>query len=191
MMKNKSETGNTGSNRRIDGDYVWYMSYGSNMFEKRFASYIDGGEFRGGGSRHEACEDKSAPRAVRACEIPYDMYFRNSSCSWDGGGVSFLDIMKPGRAKGVAYLITRKQFSHVACQENGGCPPEFSRGWYDTVVSLGIMDGYEVLTITNGETENYNVPSKAYLETLRAGLREHFPEMTEKEIRDYLSRCIR
>lgn len=172
-------------------DLVWYVSYGSNMLEERFLHYIEGGAFAAGGAYHESCVDTTAPRMVRPCEIPYDMYFRNRSGSWGGRGVSFLDITRPGRALGVAYLITREQFDHVARQENGGCAPEYSTGWYDTVVSLGLLDGCEVMTITNSRTENDNRPSKQYVETLRRGLKEHYPQMSAAEIAAYLEKCER
>lgn len=170
-------------------EYVWYVSYGSNMLKERFMHYIEGGAFESGGAYHEPCEDTSAPLAVRQYDIPYDMYFRNCSGSWGGQGVSFLDITKAGHAKGVAYLITREQFEHVACQENGGCEPEYSTGWYDTVITIGTMGGYEVVTITNGATENSNRPSDAYIEVLCRGLQENYPEMTTAQIVSYLVDC--
>ena len=172
-------------------DYVWYVSYGSNMLKERFMHYIEGGRFEGGGAWHEPCADTTPPLAVRAYDIPFDMYFGNSSGSWGGKGVSFLDITQPGQAKGVAYQITREQFEHVACQENGGCEPAYSHGWYDTVVSLGELDGYEVVTITNSEVRDYNEPSEAYLQTLHRGLRENYPEMSDAEIEEYLGGCQR
>lgn len=172
-------------------DYVWYVSYGSNMLRERFMHYIEGGSYEGGGACHDPCEDRTQPLAVKTYDIPYDMYFGNSSGSWEGGGVSFLDITKPGSVKGVAYLITREQFDHVAQQENGGCEPEYSVNWYNTVVTLGEMDGCEVVTITNDSVRPYNEPTEAYLDTLKRGLRENYPEMTEEEIGEYLDECRR
>ena len=172
-------------------DYVWYVSYGSNMLKKRFMHYIKGGAFEAGGAEHEACEDLTEPLDIRTYKIPYDMYFGNSSGSWKGKGVSFLDITKPGIAEGVAYLIRREQFEHVVCQENGGCPPEYSYGWYNTIVSLGTMDGCEVATITNDELREYNEPAETYIDTLKRGLRENNADMTEKRIDEYLRTCNR
>ena len=169
--------------------YVWYVSYGSNMMHERFMHYIEGGCFEGGGMSHAACEDMTPPAAVRTYDIPYDMYFRNCSTSWGGQGVSFLDISRPGKAKGVAYLITREQFEHVAREENGGCEPEYAGNWYNEVVSLGMMNGSEVLTITNSGTGNYNKPSEAYIEVLCHGLQENYPEMTTAQIVSYLVDC--
>lgn len=167
-------------------DYVWYVSYGSNMLRERFLHYIKGGAFEEDGASHAPCADQTWPLAVRTCDIPYDMYYGNESGSWEGGGVSFLNITKPGSAKGVAYLITRAQFEHVAREENGGRSPEYSVNWYNTVISLGTMDGIEAVTITNDQRRPENEPARAYRDTLRRGLKENYPEMTEEEMEEYL-----
>lgn len=168
-------------------EHVWYVSYGSNMLEKGFLRYIRGGSF-GPSAYREPCEDTSLPVAVRTVEIPFDMYFGKES-SW-GGGVSFLDTTKKGHALGVAYLITKEQFEHVACEENGGrCPG--GGEWYEDVIDLGTMDGFEVKTITNNKLRDYNEPSFKYLDALAKGIRENWPEMSDKEIKDYLYGCVR
>ena len=171
-------------------DYVWYVSYGSNMLRERFLCYIRGGSFEGSRYR-QACSDASLPAAVKAVEIPYDMYFGNNSGSWENGGVSFLDTKENGNALGVAYLITRQQFEHVAAQENGGRPPHEGYGWYESVIHLGKMDGFEVKTITNTNLRPYNEPCDAYLDTLSKGIRENWPDKSDEEIRDYLASCKR
>ena len=172
-------------------DYVWYVSYGSNMLRDRFMHYIKGGAYENGGAYHNPCEDLSEPLAVKPFEIPFDMYYGNTSGSWEGKGVSFLDITKSGSAKGVAYLITRGQFDHVAREENGGTEPDYCPNWYNTVVSLGFMDGCEVVTITNDKVRPSNEPAEAYLDTLRRGLRENYLEMTEDIISEYLGQSIK
>ena len=169
-------------NRR--DNYVWYVSYGSNMLKDRFLCYIRGGSFRG--SRPlEACEDKSDPISIRPYDIPHDMYFGKESHSWADKGVSFLDITKPGRAYGVAYLITREQYDHVARQEIGGIEPEYST-WYNCRYSLGYMDGIEVLTLTNGGIVEPNEPGEIYLGVLEEGLGESYSELSDEEIRNYI-----
>ncbi len=167
-------------------DLVWYLSYGSNMLFERFMHYIRGGSFQKGGACHEPCADQSEPRRKACCRIPYDMYYAKSSPSWGGKAVSFLDTSQEGEALGVAYLVTRQQFDHVVIQENGGRPPVLNQSWYDKTLSLGYLDGYEVVTFTNSEKLPPNDPSEEYLETLAAGLRENYTEMTEEEIREYL-----
>ena len=168
-------------------EHVWYVSYGSNMLEERFMRYIKGGSYEGSAYR-EPCKDMSPPAAVKTLEIPFDMYFGNLS-SW-GGGVSFLDTTKKGKSLGVAYLITREQFEHVSCEENGGrCPGEGE--WYEDIIDLEPIDGIEVKTITNNDLRPYNEPSQRYLDTLFEGIKENWPEMSDNDIWSYLANCMR
>lgn len=172
-------------------DYVWYVSYGSNMLYDRFICYIIGGQFECTGSYRKPCNDTSEPVEVRSIDIPYDMYFGNYSGSWDGCGVSFLDTRKSGHAYGVAYLITREQFEHMAAEENGGRFPDGEGNWYENIRTLGKMDGYELITISNDELRPYNEPCEDYLETLKRGMKENWEEMSEEDIDNYLDSCIR
>ena len=171
-------------------EYVWYVSYGSNMLKDRFLCYIRGGSYEG--SRyHPPCDDPTPPVAVKAVDIPFGMYFGNISDSWHGSGVSFLDVTEPGKALGVAYLITKEQFAHVCSRENNGREPQPGCGWYEDIIDLGEMDGFEVKTITNRDLCDYNAPYQDYLETLKDGIKENWPEMSDDEIADYLESCIR
>lgn len=172
-------------------DHVWYVSYGSNMLYDRFICYIEGGSYEGSSSYRMPCDDTSAPVEVRAVEIPYGMYFGNCSGSWQEGGVSFLDTEKDGHALGTAYLITREQFEHVAAEENGGRYPDGTGDWYEDIISLGDMDGFEMLTVTNKKPREQNAPSYEYLETLKEGIRENWQDMSEEDIGKYLNSCIR
>ena len=168
-------------------EHVWYVSYGSNMLEERFMRYIKGGSYEGSAYR-EPCKDMSPPAAVRTLEIPFDMYFGNLS-SW-GGGVSFLDTTEKGKPLGVAYLITRQQFEHVSCEENGGrCPG--GGEWYEDIIDLEPIDGIEVKTITNNDLRPYNEPSQRYLDTLFEGIKENWPQMSDNDIWSYLGNCMR
>ena len=172
-------------------EYIWYVSYGSNMLEERFLTYIEGGCFEDGGSYNEACYDTTAPLEKRTIDIPYDMYFGNHSGSWNGCGVSFLDTSKKGHALGVAYLITKDQFKHVAAEENCGRYPNGQGSWYEDIIVLGEMDGTQMRTITNIELRDYNEPCEEYLNTLKRGIRENWPAMSEEDINNYLDSCIR
>ena len=171
-------------------EYVWYVSYGSNMLNERFMCYIKGGSFEGSRYR-QACSDTTPPLAVRTFEIPYDMYFGNTSGSWQDCGVSFLDVTKKGHALGVAYLITKDQFRHVCAEENGGRAPEEGYSWYEDIIDLGVMDGFEVKTITNRNIRPYNEPCLEYKKTLIRGIVENWPNMFIRDIEDYLDDCIR
>lgn len=169
-------------------DYVWYVSYGSNMLKDRFMKYIKGGSY-GSSKPRDPCKDTAPPVAVKAVRMPFDMYFAEDS-SW-GGGVSFLDMSKEGHALGVAYLITEEQFRHVAKQENGGRFPDGKRGWYKDCIELGKMNGFEMITVTNYILRDYNDPTDEYQDVLHSGIRENFPDMSDEDIRDYLDGCIR
>lgn len=171
-------------------EYVWYVSYGSNMLKERFMCYIKGGSFEGSRYR-QACSDATPPLAVKTFEIPYDMYFGNTSGSWQNCGVSFLDVSKRGKAFGVAYLITKDQFRHVCAEENGGRAPEEGYSWYEDIIDLGVMDGFEVKTITNINLRPYNEPCLEYKKTLIRGIKKNWPNMFIRDIKDYLDGCIR
>lgn len=171
-------------------EYVWYVSYGSNMLGERFMCYIKGGSFEAS-RNHPACRDTTPPLAVKAVRIPYDMYFGNLSGSWLGSGVSFLDTTRKGSALGVAYLITKEQFEHVCRRENDGRSLTPGCGWYEDIIDLEPIDGIEVKTITNNAIRPYNNPIPEYSNTLRRGIRENWPEMSNEEIDDYLDYCTR
>lgn len=171
-------------------NYVWYVSYGSNMRYERFIKYIKGGKYRGGGRDIPPCKDTSDPVDKMNITIPFNMYFGNHSGSWDNLGVSFLDTSKPGFSLGVAYLVTEEQYRHIARQENGGKEPEDNPRWYNVKYPLGEMDGYTVMTLTNGQKREIVSPSDAYVDTLKEGLRENYPDMTEENIDNYLARCM-
>lgn len=173
-----------------NNDYVWYVSYGSNMLQERFMCYIQGGSFEGS-RNHPPCDDATPPVAVRTFDIPYDMYFGNISGSWPGSGVSFLDTTRKGNAFGVAYLITKKQFEHVSARENDGRTPTPGYGWYEDIISIGMVDGFEVMTITNNIIRPYNRPIPKYWNTLFRGIKQNWPEISGEEIDDYLNSCIR
>ena len=171
-------------------EYVWYVSYGSNMLRERFMCYLKGGSFEK--SRpHPPCGDMTPPVAVRSIELPYSMYFANTSASWQNGGVSFLDVSKRGKSLAVAYLITKEQFEHVVLCENAGRAQNRDCGWYEDTIDLGMMDGFEVRTITNLDIRKSNEPSGPYWDTLVRGIRQNWPEMSDVEIEDYLKGCLR
>ena len=171
-------------------EYLWYVSYGSNMLYERFMCYIKGGYYEES-RNHPPCDDTTPPLAVKTLEIPYDMYFGNASLSWHGSGVSFLDTTKKGHSLGVAYLITKEQFKHVAKRENSGCFPRPGGEWYEDIIDLEMMDGFEVKTITNNNLCPYNKPIPEYLDALFKGIKKNWPDMADDKIYDYLNDCIR
>ncbi|MCI2061486.1 MAG: hypothetical protein LKJ83_01780 [Eubacteriaceae bacterium] len=170
-------------------DHVWYVCYGSNMLNERFLCYLKGGAFRECSNVLPACEDNADDPLQRMPYIlPYNMYYANTSSSWNGSAVSFLDITKPGCAYGAAYLISKKQFRHVCRGENGGHDTE-NASWYNAVVSLGTFDGIDVATLTNSRRLDRRSPSYNYLEVLVEGIMENYNYINNAEAWKYVKGC--
>jgi len=176
-----------GKTKRESKDLVWYAAYGSNMLYERMMCYINGGTFRNQGRDHKPCADTTAPRAKMAYELPYDMYYGNRSGSWEEMGVSFLDGSKPGKAYGVAYLITKEQFEHLYREENSGTEPSPNSRWYNHKLQLGTYDGISIMTVTNCSVRTKNQASQKYLQVLMEGLRENYHQLSDEEIADYVN----
>ncbi len=167
---------------------VYYVSYGSNMLEERFLTYIKGGICRFNGTYYPGCINKCAPIKSVSIEIPYNMYFSKSSSSWDGSSVCFLDDSKPGFAYGRAYLVTQEQFEDIQVAECGGTVTNNS--WYGKVINLNMIDGIPAKTFSN----NKNLPhmpietvKDKYLNVIIDGLKEAH-HLNEGEINDYLKK---
>jgi len=163
---------------------VWYASYGSNMLEERFLHYLQGGVCRFNYKRYNACINSAPPRESLPVIIPYPMYFGNFSYSWSNGGVCFLDISCTGNTLGRMYLITEEQLEHIHYQEGS------NKDWYDKQIELGYRNGFPIVTLTNLVKRSLNQPINKYLEVVRLGLQETYPEMTSQEIEEYLRGCM-
>lgn len=147
---------------------VWYASYGSNMLYARFMYYIKGGIYPLTGKPHDGCTDDASPTESRPIIIPCEMYFGHESKWWDYGGVAFLDINKPYRTIGRAYLVTDEQFKEIRKQEGK------SGNWYDQLLDLGKCDGYRIRTFTNSSGHEYKETSQKYLQVIEDGIKEMF-----------------
>lgn len=161
-------------------DYVWYASFGSNLLYERFITYIKGGKCKFNGKNYPGCRDKSLPKDSRPITIPYNMYYGNERSSWGKGGVSFLDSEVKGHALGRMYLITREQLEDVSDQEGRG------EIWYNNSVKLGEDNGNEIITITNKSIRPHHNPSDKYLEVIRMGIKETYPDMSDFDVMKYL-----
>jgi len=167
-------------------DLVWYVAYGSNILAERFMCYINGGQFRNNGRDHKKCPDTTPPRAKMLYELPFDMYYGNHSGSWDRLGVSFLDATKPGKAYGVAYLVTKEQFEHIYREENGGLLPKPNSTWYNRILELGSIDTIPVKTFTNeGIVEKVDAGER-YQKVLIEGLKENYARLGNQKITEYV-----
>ncbi|MBN6034070.1 histone deacetylase [Amycolatopsis sp. 195334CR] len=184
-------------------ELVWYASYGSNMYAERFRCYIEGGTPPGAEREYVGCRDRSPARRIAESEFPGGVYFATESPVWHGGR-AFFDPAMPGTAAMTAYLVTQGQFADIAAQEMYREPAadldlsavlatgrhQVGPGRYETLLHVGDLDGYPVLTFTApwsvSEVE-LNPPSAAYLSTLVKGLHETHGWPSAKIAR-YLSR---
>lgn len=160
----------------VRDDCVWYACYGSNMLKERFDCYIKGGSCRFNGRVYPACDDPSDPKAEACISIPHPLYFGNSSGSWGGCGVAFVDPTVEGYTPARAYLITRRQYEHVRDLE---CR---ASSWYPDEIDLGTIGGIPVKTFTNASRRSENAPSEAYLDVMRAGYLEMFHPGVKQDI---------
>ena len=131
--------------------------------------------------------DTAMPQRSVPVEIPYDMYFSNfGRGAWHNSAVCFLDLTKPGKAYGRAWLIERSQLEEIHAKEGMGT------NWYPECVQLADIDGIPAYTFAN-RTEKQHEPfsrvSAPYGIILYKGMKETYPEMTDAEIFDYLNGC--
>jgi hypothetical protein len=139
--------------------------------------------------------------------LGFELYFAYQSAQWDYGGVAFVGVQSvtPPPTLGRAYLLTLGQLRHVAVEENGGrgsvtitrenlvgAPVNIrDRGWYRVLLPCGLLDGIPVATLTGlpEEVIPRSTPSEIYLETIKAGLRETYPYMSDSDINGYLQQA--
>jgi hypothetical protein len=164
---------------------VWYACYGSNLLRDRFMGYIKGG----GMKNNLGCSDKNSPLMDKPIVIKHELYFSNTSKNWEGKGVAFLKLEKDDAVitLGRAYLITEEQFKEVQKQEG------LSLSWYGHTLELGEMEGYPIKSFTSkveNKVYNYNKPSKGYIEVIKRGLVETYPEKSSEEIEIYINSKI-
>lgn len=169
-------------------DYVWYLSYGSNLSKRRFLTYILGGKPEGSSKYEPGSKDKTLPLKEKNTIINYELYFSEHSKKWDNLGVGFIGTEKNPEFKTYAkmYLITKEQFEDIVKQENSinkeiniNYPEEnqislISEGWYSAILCTGIYDNHYIYTFTSPEKPQYYVkPSEKYLKTIATGIIEN------------------
>ncbi|XP_043726209.1 histone deacetylase 5 isoform X1 [Telopea speciosissima] len=153
---------------------IWYASYGSNMWRKRFLCYIEGGQVEGMQMQCSGSMDKSPPKETLWKTVPHRLFFGHSHTStWGAGGVAFLhpESNIHERAYMCLYKITLEQFNDLLLQENGPSrhmiSPLFDLialqsvvtnksvllevlkgSWYSNVVCVGKEGDLPILTLT-------------------------------------------
>ena len=169
---------------------VWYVSYGSNMCADRLGCYLAGGVPAGARQGYAGCRDRRRPLRATRYELAGGVYFATESVVW-GGGRAFYDQQLPGTAAARAYLITSGQFADIANQEMYRATRvdidltavlatgrvELGPGRYETLLHLGDLQGYPLLTFTapwHARDVCWTAPSAPYLRMLIAGLRQTY-----------------
>ena len=184
-------------------DLVWYASYGSNLYRKRFMCYIEGGQPDGASRPNPGCRDKTPPKDDKPRKIPYALYFAKQSSRWDNKGVAFIGLKKEetNMTLGRMYLITKQQFIDVVSQENNGAKISvdlqkakekgsmvFHESLYGNIVYLGDEYGFPVYTFTSCTDialEDPVAPSPKYLKNIILGLKEAY-KLPNEDILKYL-----
>jgi len=173
----------------MNNDYVWYVSYGSNVSKERFLCYIMGGQPKGANRSHAGARDKSLPIDDKKVTIDgWERYFGSESTVW-GGGIAFIRPNNKDSFTGRAYLITKEQFRDVWIQEISGDPensPEeinfeevkkvkemdLSDSKYGRIVYLGDYNKQPLFTFTSKKEQPTNQPNKNYLNQINKGIAE-------------------
>ena len=146
---------------------VWYVAYGSNLSQDRFACYVQGGQPAGARRSYPGCRDRTPPREVVGLRLPGRVRFGGLSRVW-GGGLAFLDP-EAGDGEVVArgYLIGTDQLDEVHSLERR----------YDSRSKVGDRDGLPMVALTSSEHHEPAAPSAAYLRTILTGLTDGLLEV--------------
>jgi hypothetical protein len=139
---------------------VWYVAYGSNLSQDRFACYLQGGRPAGARRSYPGCRDRTPPRDVVGLRLPGRVHFGGLSRVW-GGGLAFLDpAAGDGEVVARGYLIGTDQLDEVHSWELR----------YDSRSHVGDRDGLPMVALTSSEHHEPAAPSAAYLRTILSGL---------------------
>ena len=147
----------------MNQEFVLYACYGSNLnrdlFIRRYINH---------------CSDKTPPVQDRPFTLHHQLYFGGISGSWGGQGVAFVGSRHDESVQtlGRAYLITAQQLEQIQQKEGPG--PH----WYGNKLKLGVMEGFEVYTLTREEGFDFHLPrlpSAEYEEAIRQGLMQTYP----------------
>ncbi|KAI5330218.1 hypothetical protein L3X38_029616 [Prunus dulcis] len=156
---------------------VWYATFGSNLWLKRFLCYVEGGQVEGMKKPYLGSGDKTPPKEIMWKTFPHRLFFgREFTHTWGPGGVAFLNPKSNIQDKTYMclYRITLEQFNDVLVQENVASfatssplfdlaalnsvtseephslqvHTELKRCWYGNVVYLGKESNIPILTMT-------------------------------------------
>jgi hypothetical protein len=145
---------------------VWYVAYGSNLSQDRFACYLQGGQPAGARRSYPGCRDRTPPREVVGLRLPGRVRFGGLSRVW-GGGLAFFDPEGDGEVVARGYLIGNDQLDEVHSLERR----------YDSRSQVGDRDGLPMVALTSSEHHEPAAPSAAYLRTILSGLTDGLLEV--------------
>jgi hypothetical protein len=203
MPGRRNDPGRVPSGAPLDLDRVWYVAYGSNMHADRLRCYLAGGTPPGGRRTYPGCRNPNPPERTVPVVLPGGVYFALESRAWTGG-MAFYDPQLDGEAAARAYLVTTSQFADIAAQEMYRPPCddldllrlveagrlELGPGRYETLLYVGALDGYPMITFTapcSAHEVDPAKPAPAYVAFLAGGLRESHGWDTAR-IAQYLER---
>ena len=164
-------------------DIVWYACYGSNLSEERFLYYLEGGTCPLNGKTYRGCDDASYWKETAYAKVRGEMYFGNSSPSWNHKGVAFFDPNTEGTTYMKLYSIKRSQLLGVQRQEG------LSDNWYGRILCLGIRDDRPIYTFTSRTRRTVNLPDEKYLTLIATELKRCFA-LTDEEVIGYIMGLI-
>lgn len=168
---------------------VWYVSYGSNMNQERFLSYINGTKSKYSTKTEQGTLDKTPPMNIELFKMKRDLTFKKYSSNW-GGSVLFLKDSMNHSQYFVRYLISSEQFIDIVKQENGidvfnEIPLSikelknkknrtiFKDHWYGELIYLGDYDEIPMYSFTGNDEilcSKSHKTSTSYLRTIFNGL---------------------
>ncbi len=205
------ERTNEDKTNMIDNDLCWYVAYGSNINVGRFYSYIFGGVTKYTEKYQKGCRIKKNPMRQTTTNICHELYFSNSSRTWEDKGVAFVKTAEDQSKKTLctSYLIQKEQFIDIFLQENDKYPfteeldidfasitdtkellvfLENDYSWYGRIIYLGKYEGFPAFTFTAKWDDDHivcSVPGNKYLKTIIEGIKANY-NYSGKEISDYL-----
>ena len=195
----------------VNQNYIWYVSYGSNINIERFYCYIFGGIPKYTNKNHIGSKIKENPVQQSGLKIPYELYFSKSADVWENKAVAFIRSIKNNSIETLcnAYLIHKKQFVDILLQENNRnpfnenifldftsiieneeyfLPPDKENIYYGRIIYLGEFKNYKAFTFTAKWDDNdieYAMPGNNYLKTIIEGIKKIY-NISSTELTKYL-----
>ena len=150
----------------VPEDEIWYACYGSNLSAKRFSCYIEGGTCEENGRTYPGCTDKTRWTDEAVMSFPGELYFGNTSGSWENRGVAFFDPEAEGVTFMRLYRIKLSQLYDLRRMEGA------SAQWYGRILCLGVRDNLPVYTLTSETRRPANAPCDSYLKLIAAAMKD-------------------